>query len=95
MEKIIQTYKGILINNSKQKDNIVFFAYRSIKNYNKSNYSKKEQKVLDALNDYYEKPSRKKERIVNTSILNYYQWLDNNEEERAQEPVQEPVQELV
>ena len=46
------------------------------------------------MNDYYEKPSRKKERIINTSILNYYESLDN-EQEPVQEPVQQPVQEPV
>ena len=102
-EKIIQTYKSILINTSKYKDNIIVFAHRTIKNYNKKYYNQKEQNILDSLNDYYEKPSRKKELIVNTSILNYYQSLDNNEEEpvqeavqeRVQDPVQEPVQEVV
>ena len=90
IEKIIQTYKSILIN-TKNKDNISFFAHRSIKDYNKKNYSKTEQKILDSLNDYYEKPTRKKENIFNSSILDYYQSLDNNEE--VQEPVQAPLQE--
>ena len=80
IQKIIETYKSILINNSEHKDNIVFFAHRSIKNYNKQNYNKTEQRILDSLNDYYEKPSQKKENIVNSSILDYYQSLDNNDE---------------
>ena len=36
IEKIIQTYKSILIDTkNKNKDNIIFFAHRSIKDYNK------------------------------------------------------------
>ena len=92
IEKIIQTYKSILIDTkNKNKDNIILFAHRSIKDYNKKNYNKHEQKILDSLNDYYVKPTRKKENIVNSSILDYYQSLNNNIVE--QEPVQEPLQE--
>ena len=90
IEKIIQTYKSILIDTkNKNKDNIICFAHRSIKDYNKKNYNITEQKISDSLNSYYEKPTRKKENIVNSSILDYYQSLYNNEE---QEPVQEPAQ---
>ena len=98
IEKIIKTYKSILIDtNNVNKDNIIFFARRTIENYNKKNYNKYEQKILDSLIDYYAKPTRKKENIVNLSILDYYQSLNNNivEQEVEQEPVQEAVQEPV
>ena len=101
IEKIIQTFKSILIDtNNVNKHNIIFFARRSIENYNKKKYNKYEQKILDSLLDYYAKPTRKKENIVNLSILDYYQSLNNKQEpvqqhvqEEAQEPVQQHVQE--
>ena len=93
IEKIIQTYKSILIDtNNVNKDNIIFFARRSIENYNKKEYNKYEQKILDSLIDYYAKPTRKKENIVNSSILDYYQSLNNKQELVQQEPVQEQEQ---
>ena len=98
IEKIIKTYKSILIDtNNVNKDNIIFFARRTIENYNKKNYNKYEQKILDSLIDYYAKPTRKKENIVNSSILDYYQSLNNKQELVQQEPVQEqePMQEQV
>ena len=96
IEKIIKTYKSILIDtNNVNKDNIIFFARRTIENYNKKNYNKYEQKILDSLLDYYAKPTRKKENIVNLSILDYYQSLNNNTVEQVQEAVQEQVQEAV
>ena len=103
IEKIIQTYKSILIDtNNVNKDNIIFFARRSIENYNKKKYNNDEQKILDSLLDYYTKPTRKKENIVNSSILDYYQSLNNKQEpvqktQAVQQDVQvqepEPVQE--
>ena len=96
IEKIIKTYKSILIDiNNVNKDNIIFFARRTIENYNKKNYNKYEQKILDSLIDYYAKQTRKKENIVNSSILDYYQSLNNKQELVQQEPVQEQVREQV
>ena len=60
MDKIIQTYNCILTKDSKYKMTLCFFARRTIQNYNKHKYSKKEQKVLDGLLDYYKKPSKKR-----------------------------------
>ena len=94
IEKIIETYKSILIDTKNEnKHNIIFFARRSIENYNKKNYNKYEQKILDSLIDYYAKPTRKKENIVNLSILDYYQSLSNNKHEPLQQHVQEEIQE--
>ena len=94
IEKIIQTYKSILIDtNNVNKDNIIFFARRSIENYNKKKYNNDEQKILDSLLDYYTKPTRKKENIVNSSILDYYQSLNNKQEPlQKKQAVQQDVQ---
>ena len=60
MEKTFQTYKSILIKDSKYKGDIMFFARRIIQNYNKNNYNKREQNILDGLLDYYKKPTKKR-----------------------------------
>ena len=56
----------------------IFFALKSIEDFDIKKFSKKEQNIVNELKSYYKKPSSKKHKELSDALLQYY--MDKEEE---------------
>ena len=84
-EKIIKTYKNILLNKNRDKTDINFFALNSLENTDIKIFNKKEKDIVNELKSYYKKPSSNKQHKLNDMILQYYMDKEAEEQEDDEE----------
>ena len=84
-EKIIKTYKNILLNKNRDKTDIHFFALNSLENTDIKIFNKKEKDIVNELKSYYKKPSSNKQHKLNDMILQYYMDKEAEEQEDDEE----------